>query len=69
LQRWTQSTQRCWVFVASKIVSNAAIKVWLHLKGMTKQTINRRMHYSPFVDLFFFNIMEMGQLEEVTLWP
>ena len=53
-------------FVAPRMFN--AIKVWLQSSGMTKQTANGRQHYSPFVDLFFFNITETGRLKEVAIW-
>ena len=42
-----------------------AIKVWLQPEGMKKQTHQKKSWYSPFVDLFSFNI-QSGQLQEVS---
>lgn len=45
------------------------IKVWLQPDGMAKQTRNDLQHYSPFVDLFLFNISKTGRLQEIAIAP
>jgi hypothetical protein len=42
-----------------------AIKVWLQPEGMEKHTNPKKSWYSPFVDLFLFQI-QSGQLQEVS---
>ena len=46
-----------------------SIKVWLQPNNMVKQTRSDLKHYSPFVDLFFFNITEKGRLQEIPVSP